>query len=93
MEHVTICISLNILRDSEPGVQECDVGPSIVIGCVPGARTHKTRSRLPHPGKLTFHFNHEASSSVHAEHGSTPFALEAAAWERRVGLLICCSSQ
>lgn len=47
----------------------------------------------PNPGKLTFHFDQEASSSVHAEHYSTPFALEAAAWERRVGLLICCSSQ
>lgn len=59
---------------------------SRVSGCGPGVRTHHTWSRLP-TGKLTFHFDGEARSSLHAKHFSTPNALKAAARERRVGLL------
>lgn len=64
---------------------------SRVSSCGPGVRTHHTCSRLP-TGKLTFHFDSEARSSLHAKHCSTPNALEAAAGERRVGLLLCCAS-
>lgn len=48
------------------------------------------------PGKLTFHFHSRASRSAPAEpYCSTPITpgATAAAWERRLGLSICCSSQ
>lgn len=91
MDHVTLCTSLVTLKTLRPVSRNVVLVP-LCERLRSWSQDSQTRSRLP-LGKLTFHSDCEASRSAHAEHHYTPIALEAAAWESGVGLLICCSSQ